>query len=178
MSTMLMPLQFHVSSCSVSSSLSVVIQNTSTILQALLVIYCFEHITFLHCSQNCLLFCPPRLFILHFRIVLFLCPAFFLLCLSQRDFLPLYSIPSQHIITCTALPSSVSSSSGQWRTGFIALITPQRSLRLFSSYLPTTAAPSFPMLCSSSRSPFFAGSFCTLTVHILSCLAFSHLVCH
>lgn len=164
MSTMLMPLQFHVSSCSVSSSLSVVIQNTSTILQALLVIYCFEHITFLHCSQNCLLFRPPRLF--------------FLLCLSQRDFLPLYSIPSQHIITCTALPSSVSSSSGQWRTGFIALITPQRSLRLFSSYLPTTAAPSFPMLCSSSRSPFFAGSFCTLTVHILSCLAFSHLVCH
>lgn len=100
MSTMLMPLQFHVSSCSVSSSLSVVIQNTSTILQALLVIYCFEHITFLHCSQNCLLFRPPRLFILHFRMVLFLCPAFFFTLSFTKGLPPLifYPLSAHHYL--------------------------------------------------------------------------------
>lgn len=97
---------------------------------------------------------------------------FFKFCFSLRDFLPLCSIPSPSIFFCTSLPSSLSSSIGQWRTGFRALITPQRSLLLFSSHPFITAAPPFSLLCSSYISlPPLTAPFSNL--HTFPCPAFS-----
>lgn len=71
----------------------------------------------------------------------------------------MHSIPRHYAFTCTLLPSSPFSSSGQWQTGFRALIAPQRSLLLFSHHPLITAAPS--SLCSVSLS-LSLSSFCSL----------------
>lgn len=127
---------------------------------------------------------PPRLF----STLFFLCPAFSLFFLVNCVFHWGTSPPRCSFFfspllgaSLLALPSSLSSSSGQWRTGFIALITPQRSfllLRLSSSYLLTTAVPSFPHSRSSlsSVSPlwlllffFFAHLlYIRIILHVLS----------
>lgn len=117
------------------------------------------HLSFLCWSYHFLFHCP-HLFVLLFRTVF-----------RWGTPLPLCFIPSQCIFARTSLPSSLLSSSGQWRTGFRALITPQRSLLFLSPPPLTTAAPSFSLLCSSSLSPSSACSFCTLTyIHLLTCL--------
>lgn len=88
---------------------------------------------------------------------LFLClPFFFLLHLSLRASVPMSSFCSYCIFTYTSHPFC----SGQWRTGFTALITPQRSLLLFSS--------------SSSYRCCFLISLWFLLLHFLSLILMSN----
>lgn len=76
----------------------------------------------------------------------------------------MHSLPRHYAFNCTLLPSSPFSSSGQWQTGFRALIAPQRSLLLFSHHPLITTAPLHFVLSLSF--PPFACSYLTL---FLSC---------
>lgn len=121
---------------------------------------------------------PPQLF----STLFFLCPAFslfffWLTASFTGGLLPaLYSFPPppRCIITCAALPSSLSSSSGQWQTGFIALITPQRSLLLLlSSNHCCSLIPSLALFALLRLPPlvasFFLHTYCT---YALSCMSY------
>lgn len=160
---------FHSSPASLSFSHFIVIQDTSSVL------YRRRHKNF---------YPFPHLFILlDFFHTLFSLSSFFSFFLVNCVFhwgtsppLIFFFSPSSPrcIITCTALPSSLSSSSGQWQTGFIALITPQRSLLLLlSSNHCCSLIPSLALFALLRLPPlvasFFLHTYCT---YALSCMPY------